>query len=262
MGHVVRRSELYSGESSPIASPISDGIKDIIPFEFIEQPASQNAQDEEDEDEMDFCLFAPTPRQQTRDSQPISRIRLKSPTPTNAEPGLENPHRDQRYYFAEPLGPQELSRLESIAVSGEDVKALSRSYCPGSSYPWKVQHIQATRSEALLLAKANAVYDTLRLQQGESSKRKRPGKQSRIKSRTKLALAKVTELEEQKAAELKEIAEREKRTRRNREKKAKKKVREKAKKAAERAGGEGDDAAAESEGSDGSGDDDDASQPG
>lgn len=227
MERIVDRSELYSRDSSPAGSLYSHDAKDLIPFEFIEQTAPQIEQQVEDEDEMDFFLFAHTPGQSKSEPQ-ASRIRLKSPTPTDAVPGLENPHRDRSYYFREPPTPEELQRFKSAVVSGHDVQARSCSFCPGSSYAWKVHHIRATKSQALVLANASSVYDSL-LQ--KSSKRKRPGKQARIKTRTKLAEAKAAQEQDQKAAELKEAADREKRTRRNREKKAKKKSREKAKKA-------------------------------
>lgn len=221
------RSELYSRDSSPAGSLYSHDATDLFPFEFIEQAAPQIEQQVEDEDEMDFFLFAHTPGQAKSEPQ-VSRIRLRSPTPTDAKPGLENPHRDRSYYFTQPPTLEELQRFEFAAVSGHDVKAQSCSFCPGSLYAWKVHHIRATKSQALVLANASSIYDSL-LQ--KSSKRKRPGKQARIKTRTKRAEAKAAQEQHQKAAELKEVADREKRTRRNREKKAKKKSREKAKKA-------------------------------
>lgn len=248
----MKRSELESGDSSTEASPRSGHVENLIPFEFIEHALPETEQHVEDEDEMDFCLFAPTPGK-PKDTQPVSRIRLKSPTPSNAEPGLENPHRDQGYYFTKPLSPEQLESFQSTAVSGQDIKTRSCSLCPATSYPWKLTHIKATKSQALLLQKACAVYDVQ-----EPTKRKRPGKQARIKSRTRLAMTKAAEVENQKAAAVKELADREKRTRRNREKKAKKKIREKAKKASS-AGNAG--AAVESEGEDDKSDDD-SSQPG
>lgn len=231
MERIVKRSELRSEDMSDDDIPDAEVMHDLTPFKFVEQTAPQIEQ-VEDEDEMDFCLFAPTPGKE-KDTQPISKIRLKSPTPTNAEPGLENPHRKKSYYFTDPLEPEELQRLASTAVPGRDIQARSCSFCPGSSYPWKVLHIRATKREALVLAKASAVYDDL---VAEPSKRKRPGKQARIKSRTKQATIKAAQEQDQKAAELKEIADREKRTRRNREKQAKKRAREKVKKAADGAG--------------------------
>lgn len=122
-----------------------------------------------------------------------------------------------------------MERLESVAVSGDDVIVRSRSPWPGSAYAWKVTTVSAASK-----VRSSTTEET---QRGAGvGKRKRIGKKHRIALRKKAQVEAEKKAAATRTAAEREAAEREKRTKRNREKKVKKKEKEKAKKTAAKAG--------------------------
>jgi hypothetical protein len=200
---------------------------EFVTHEFLAAP--DDKQDIDAEDGLEFQLFAST----SRGGNPavVSKIRLKSPSPDDAEPGLVNPERDRSYYFAGAPTHQLRKEFQESALSGEAVVALSHTLWPGMAYAWKVLHIPSTQRQRLLLARAHAPDANAAPGISSCSKRKRPGKKARLALRIGRVAEEEKRVEMLKEAEAKEAAEREKRARRNREKKLKKKIREKAKKA-------------------------------
>ncbi|KAF1990163.1 hypothetical protein K402DRAFT_248992 [Aulographum hederae CBS 113979] len=234
----VRREELDSPQSSISPEPdpaiqtlIQTRLDDELgPIESISlENASENADTEGEA--LGLRLF----------TRPIGKstsahiiVREESISDDDREPGLVNPERDKSYYFAKPLDAEQLRRYESIAVDTADIIVKSKDPCPGLRHPWRSTAISATGKILTLLGKH--VKEEL-----VSSKRKRPGKVARIKSRKKIAAEdvkkglKASKVQEKKIAksalnEEETEAEREKRMQRNREKKAKKKLRHQAKK--------------------------------
>lgn len=237
MERVVHRSELLSEASTPPSSPDLSQITTLGQFEFIDRKQDCNVNDtrqedgNEDEDELDFQLFAPSAKK-SDDAPVVAKIRIATPEASEREPGFTRPKRDNSYYFRGPATTQELQNYEAAALSGQDILEASQIKWPGVACPWKVLEIPSSRKQRNLLDSSGAVYRKLLGQYAsESSKHKRPGKKSRIKTRTKAAAAQAKQAQALEAAASKEAAEQEKRTRRNREKKVKKKNREKAKKA-------------------------------
>lgn len=224
------RSELLSEHSTPPSSPDMKSLKKLDEFEFVnhDEAASDGHGPNADDEEMDFLLFAPSTNK-TSDAVDVAKIRVQTPPLATGEPGFVIPDRDQSYYFTKELANDTKEMLSQAAVSGQDVLMRSKCNWPGSSYPWKVLHIQNTKRQRLSLSNANTLFAKL-CDSPSHAKRKRPGKKTRVKVRTKAAMVKARQDESRKAAEQKEAEEREKRTRRNREKKVKKKQREKAKK--------------------------------
>ncbi|SMR48058.1 unnamed protein product [Zymoseptoria tritici ST99CH_1A5] len=234
MERIVDRSELLSDASPPPPSPNIDELKDLDRFEYVQHTADADGDVAmEHEEELDFCLFAPSSTSQVQSKAAVSKIRLASPDPTNATPSFVVSTRNLSYYFTDTSRPDERQTFEAAAVSGQDVIAHSRMIWPGCAYGWRVLHVKPTKKQRQALARCDALYAKSDEDSEASSKRKRPGKQSRLKIRAKQAAIRAEEEEKRKAAELKEAAEREKRTRRNREKQQKKRSREKAKKAGE-----------------------------
>ncbi|KAK8200800.1 hypothetical protein M8818_006116 [Zalaria obscura] len=234
----VRRSDLDSPQSSRSSSPDSavlDRLRASAQYDFVTvaDPVSADKieQDDGEEEELEFRLFAPTTTT-AQDEKPAQVIRLRSPSLEATDPGFLNPLRDHSYYFTDDKDTAKTEEYAIAAVAGEDLLSRSHSHWPGCTYAWKVISIPAsqaktalTTSDVLTPASATFLPDAER-------KRTRLGKQGRIRKREKAAAAKAKKEEEAKSKEEKERAEREKRAKRNREKKFKKRARDKAKKAA------------------------------
>ena len=239
MERIISRSELASASASstPNSSPepqnFTEKARASPGLEFIEKHENgRNSPSIQDDEEMDFRLFAPiSAEHKSQATQEIVKIKLQSPDPSNSEPGFVNPSRDHRYYFTRSPSISEKEKFQTAAVTGPTVIARSHSKWPGCAYSWKVIHLPVSKSQLPSLKVAQRVVSKLVDDGSGTSKRKRLGKKSRIKCRTRLAAIKKKQTEEQRNGEEKAAAEREKRTRRNREKKVKKKIREKAKKA-------------------------------
>ncbi|GAB7365723.1 hypothetical protein MBLNU230_g7061t1 [Neophaeotheca triangularis] len=211
-------------------------------------PQESNEHDAEDDEGLEFRLFAPTTKptassnknqtdkNQTQTQIQTTRIRLDSPTEENRAPGFLNPHRNRAYYFATPPSPETQKTLDIIALSPTQIHNLSKIPWPGVSYPWKVLHLPATNSSPQ--TPQPKTFAKLGLQAEVSKKRTRLSKACRIRKRKALAMARDEQARVREVKEAKEVAEREKRTRRNREKKIKKRAKEKAAKGG--GGGEGD----------------------
>ncbi|KAK5132335.1 hypothetical protein LTR08_009170 [Meristemomyces frigidus] len=225
MEQTVSRVDLQSIEGTPEPESKSEAIarlKQLNDFDFVHHISNAAAGFDVDgkgaeNDELDFQLFATN----NSATEPVSKVRLRSPTPATGEHGFVVPERGSAYYFAP--APDALTKgdYEISALSGADVLSNALSPHPGSAYPWKVTHLPLS---SLSLAARTQAVAPIRNESELQKKRTRPGKKSRIKVRIKLAASRT-------AAEIKETAEREKKIRRNREKKVKKKAREKAKKA-------------------------------
>lgn len=224
------RSELLSEHSTPPSSPDIKSLERLEEVEFVNHGEATEHEREQDADneEMDFLLFAPSTNQ-ANDAAEIVKIRVQTPPLTTGEPGFVIPNRDDSYYFTKELSDAAKAVYSQAAVTGQDVVSRSTSSWPGSSYPWKVLQIQNTKRQRIILSNSNMLFAKL-CDHPANTERRRPGKKTRVKVRTRAAAAKARQDENRKAAEQKEAEEREKRTRRNREKKVKKKQREKAKK--------------------------------
>lgn len=209
-------------------------LKSFTDFEYVDHEGTPAEPAEEEQ--LDFRLFAAASARQ----QEPAKIRLRSPTPTNAQPGFIRPSRDISYYLADSLTSSQYSRVAAVAVTGEQVLARAYTPWPGSTYPWKVLLLPASASGKSLKSQTRSEFARL-VDQDAPTKRKRLGKKARLKLRTKVASQKRQQEAKREASERKEADEREKRTRRNREKKVKKKLRDKAKKT----GATGDDVATE-----------------
>jgi len=202
--------------------------------------------DEEPQDEeIAFRLFAPTKADGARQDAQV--IRLRSPTPEERDPGFISSRRSDTYYFTGLPTEQLQQEYDIAAVAGDDVKSQAKTCWPGSAYTWKTITIPPSQARQVLV---NANQFAKLVPQDDVKKQTRLGKKGRIKKRQKMALRASKKEEEAKAKEAKELAEREKRARRNREKKFKKRARDKAKKSATGTA-EGKDDAEDAEGDDG-----------
>ncbi|KAK0951270.1 hypothetical protein LTR91_025100 [Friedmanniomyces endolithicus] len=236
MERVVRRADLHSPARIPDLEPELDAIrhlKKVDDFHYVTKP-TEDLRAGDPEEDLDFRLFAAV--NAAGGVSAANKIRLRSPTPQTTAAGFVVPERDWRYYFADTLETgEDKEDYARAALSGAQVLALSRKSWPGSAYEWKVVHVPPTRgslSTGPVLAK-----DRERFKMEAATRRKRPGKKSRIKIRTKLAVSRV-DAEKQQAeaansqakAVARETADREKRVRTNRAKKLKRRAQEKAKK--------------------------------
>jgi hypothetical protein len=176
----------------------------------------------QEQDEVEFRLFAPT---STHPDGVVSRIRVKSPEPSNDPVVIPRP--DSYYFASEPTAAQK-ARFSYSAVSGADVLSRSRAPWPGCYLPWRVITISSSGKVLRQLKKhASASLeddDVMR-------KRKRKGKKARIAIRKKIAADKECAGREAMSKEEREIQEKIKRAKRNHEKKVKQRERNKRKKA-------------------------------
>ncbi|KAK3672855.1 hypothetical protein LTR78_007208 [Recurvomyces mirabilis] len=238
MERAVSRGELGSPASSP--EPASDlelvkHIKEISEFDYVQTENAAPGHDERghvDDDDLDFRLFSSSkPADATAAATVANKIRLRSPTPQNAEPGFMIPERPRRCYFQD-ASPGSVETYQAAALSSAEVLALSHKPCPGNEYPWKVLHLPSS-SQAKSTSAQNMLFARLIVLGGEGSrKRKRLGKKARIRVRVKHATAKEQSEKAKADAASKGSAEKEKRARRNREKKLKKRAKGRAAKAA------------------------------
>lgn len=243
----VRRSDLHS--SSPSSSRSSSPGIDILAhlrkstqFELpptattlpSTEPAAQPAEEAEDE-ELEFRLFAPSKTTGTSTSNPESAkpaqtIRLRSPSADlDRVAGFLGSGRDEGCYFAGEASEEKKAEYQDVAVTGEQVRDMSRLKCTGCVYAWKV--IRFPVSASTKPGDVKAVLGA-EVEEEQQKKKCRKGKKSRIRIRVKAEKSRVKKEELGKLKEELERADREKRARRNREKKFKKRARDKAKKAA------------------------------
>ncbi|KAK0803053.1 hypothetical protein LTR02_005774 [Friedmanniomyces endolithicus] len=213
MERVVSRTELQSPASPPVLTPESDAFRHLRALDdlhYVTKP-TEDLQPGDPEEDLDFRLFAAV---STADGTTAA--------------GFVVPGRGRRYYFAETSATGDKENFARAALSGAQVLALSLKPWPGSAYPWKVVHVPSTKGR--LPSGSVAVKDRIDVTTDLLAKRKRPGKKSRIKIRTKLAISRVEAEKSQANAVAREAAEREKRVRTNRAKKLKRRAQEKAKK--------------------------------
>ncbi|TKA28316.1 hypothetical protein B0A54_16115 [Friedmanniomyces endolithicus] len=228
MERVVSRTELQSPASPPVLTPESDAFRHLRALDdlhYVTKPI-EDLQAGDPEDDFDFRLFAAVST--TDAAKAPTKIRLRSPTPQTTAAGFVVSERDRGYYFADTLETEDKENFTRAALSGAQVQALSRTPWPGSAYEWKVVHVPSVKGS--LPSRPAAVKDQIDVTMDVDAKRKRPGKKSRIKIRTKLAISRVEAENSQARAVAREAAEREKRVRTNRAKKLKRRAQEKAKK--------------------------------
>ncbi|GAB7340894.1 hypothetical protein MBLNU457_7248t1 [Dothideomycetes sp. NU457] len=235
----VRRSELQAGDSSRESSIDLEATERLRSGDFFATDTvdkrdastvqeSAEVDDEELEDEeVAFRLFAPTKADGARQDAQV--IRLRSPTAEERDPGFISSRRSNTYYFTGSPSTQLQQEYNIAAVTGDDVRLQAKARWPGSAYPWRTITIPTSQAKQVLV---NANRFAKLVPQDEVKKRTRLGKNGRIKKRQKMAVRAAKKADEAKAKEEKELAEREKRARRNREKKFKKRARDKAKKSA------------------------------
>jgi len=140
MERPVSRGELHSPANSP--EPASDPdliehIKETTRFEFVINDAvvDKDPPRENDGEDLDFRLFSSIkPVDATAATIIANRIRLRSPTPQNAEPGFLVPERARSHYFQDASSVSE-ERYQAAVLSGAEVLALSHKPCPGNAYP-------------------------------------------------------------------------------------------------------------------------------
>jgi len=221
MEHVVSRAALRSPVGTPEPASEPDlSARSNIEYTYVDHDVPLEPR--QDEEQLDFRLFASA---ETAQKNYPHKIRLRSPTPTTAAAGFVRP-RSNSSYFAD------VSEVDfaKAAPTGEQILAQSRIPWPGTALPWKLLHAASKVTDVQSLPGVQRHMDAIL-----PGKRRRLGKKSRIKLRTKIASEHRREDATRAAVEAKEAAEREKKTRRNREKKVKKRLREKAKKVEARA---------------------------
>ncbi|EED23393.1 conserved hypothetical protein [Talaromyces stipitatus ATCC 10500] len=271
----IRRDEIVSPSSSTRSSP------DIIPAENeeaharlgqllafdifttininqVQQPSNlkdnhTNQKDGDDEEEFDFRLFSapntatkiPGAKKEEEMKTQKLKIRLRSPTPVDAQPGEGRfivPFRGWSYYVTKPemmnlsaRDEQEKIQIEEedsmrrrqfedVAVTGDDVVRWARSMeTPGCHLPWRVVRLDRRfhRVPKSLLRGDNEM-KTITTTEKKKSK---PGKKRRIILRTRAAAVTA-------AAATSNMTEAEKRNKKNRERKIKRRQKERERKAA------------------------------
>ncbi|CAC9890938.1 unnamed protein product, partial [Aureobasidium pullulans] len=159
----VRRSDLIgSPQSSRASSPDLDTLERLganLQFEVVDKPPQpietvENLEDEEEE--LEFQLFAPT-KSITDASTPApaaQKIRIRSPSEELREPGIVGLGRPLSYYHTGELDPVRAKEFEIAAVTGADVVAMSKQPCPGCAYPWKVIKMPSSQAKSALAAAA------------------------------------------------------------------------------------------------------------
>lgn len=286
----IRRDEIISPSSSTRSSPeiipadneeAHARLAQLLSFDLstdtneIQQPTETNTQqpdskdgNDDEEEEFEFRLFsAPKPTSSSTTKQDAStqkegdeiktqklKIRLRSPTPVDVQPGDGRfivPFRGWRYYFTKPelmhipaRDAEEKAQIEAevferrkeyedVAVTGEEVLDWAKNMeTPGCHLPWRVVRLDRKYHrvpKALLLETENKTKPTaVAVAEGEKKKSK-PGKKRRIILRTRAA-AKAAE--KAKAEATSNMTEAEKRNKKNRERKIKRRQKEREKKAA------------------------------
>lgn len=229
-------------------------------YDFITPSAPPSAPPAEDEQDQsyEFRLFATTTKPtsngpisaQTKatDGAKVasngSRITLvRSPSPTSAavtEEGRFLRPRPEAHYLATP-SPTRRAQYKSSAISPSTLSALSHTAWPGTSLPWRVTHLPASRLSKSLRHRYHLQPSSTATK--ISSCRSKPNKKRRILLRQRLAALQPKQ-KRQPQPKPKPITrtptgeielppeEREKRTARNREKKLKRRQRERERKAA------------------------------
>ncbi|KAI9660284.1 MAG: hypothetical protein M1829_006486 [Trizodia sp. TS-e1964] len=227
----VQRVDLYppisSSESSPFHGVLQSSLFSKLKENFAElfydeqgiRSEENNIKDaatEATEGLLEFKLFSSESNAATGPrSGKAQMVRLCSPMPETSDPGFLAA-RPSIYFFAQPADSARAKEFESSALSGEDVRRLSKSPWNGCSLPWRVVHIPRAQAPSGPKAEASASGHThLRLH-----------KKRRIVHRLAI-LKKAQEAREFATATATQQA---KRAKRNREKKLKRKAREKCRK--------------------------------
>jgi hypothetical protein len=166
---------------------------------------------------------------------PAPKIVLENPD--RVEEGKLLRGRPLSYYLVTDLSPEKKQQYEMAAVSGEDVLERSKVREWGLELPWRVQTIKVTRKAGPRERKI-----IVNAEDEQQTKRKRPGKKSRVATRIKArAKAQAEEAAKQKMAD-KEEQLKDKKKRLNRLRKLNRRAKKKAEK------GENGEAGAESDG--------------
>lgn len=229
MERTVNRLDLRS--ASPSLSIRSDDaatqrLKDLSNIEFIAEcrTSARQCETRSDAESLEFRLFSTTgPTLQSAGAQVV---RIRSPSADPAAAGFVQADRSRSYYFTPLPNEEEQRRFKQAALSIAQVKAMSVTPWPGSTYEWKLQHFN--RSGQPVTPNQAMPTSASTITAVNSSKHCKLSKAARIRQRVSMVKLKA----ERRIAETTKVAEREKKAKRNREKKLKKKAREKAKKAA------------------------------
>ncbi|CAD0039632.1 unnamed protein product [Aureobasidium pullulans] len=138
-GAQVRRSDLIgSPQSSRASSPDLDTLERLganLQFEVVDkafQPIETVENLEDEEEELEFQLFAPT-KSTTDASTPApaaQKIRIRSPSEELREPGIVGLGRPLSYYHTGQLDPVRAKEFEIAAVTGADVVAMKEGQDP------------------------------------------------------------------------------------------------------------------------------------
>lgn len=238
--HSISRADLQGSDWSSedeVDIKTIQRLKDIANLEYTDDAINRRSETPIADDGADaataeqsvaFRLFAPTTGAQS--TAPVQVIRLRSSTPEEQNnAGIASKPRPDTYYLAKPLDDALAAEYNASALNGAQVLSMAKAHCPGMVYQWKV--IKADKDKTVGQATEN------------KTRRTRPGKQARIKRRTRLAAAAAKRQKQVDETADKERQLREKRAKRNRDKKLKKRARDKLKKAdgAAPASGEGND---------------------
>lgn len=253
----VRREELYASRSPSPAAPDAEleaalrrQLEEIYgPTNIANPPISAirdvendyvTKEDEDDVEGFEFRLFA-APIQPAEDVSGQSLVAptkiILEDTDIVGEGAFVKPDRNPAYYFTGTVSDIRKKQFNLSAVSGDDVRKWLGVKYTAWEMPWKSQVIKLVgRKAAKGVVCPIAITDQVVVSK-ESTKRKKPGKKKRIRSRQlHKKEQELKEMHDRKAVSKTE-AEKEKRARLNRTKKLRKKAKEKATKAASRSEG-------------------------
>ncbi|KAH6684642.1 hypothetical protein B0J14DRAFT_646541 [Halenospora varia] len=205
-------------------------LRSFSGFENLDiEDAVEDDKDAPDNHEFEFRLFSTSAT--TLHKNPASqKIILEEEDSDLGEGGFIKPCREPTYYFASKAEGDEKWKFDNVALTGEQVKGLSKRRAWGLEVPWRVRVLKVVGAKLKLQADGAITGKVETIVEGEDEKRKRPGKKRRIILRERKKRRELLAEQKRKEQELKEETEKEKRTRRNREKKVKRKLKEKAKK--------------------------------
>ena len=110
---------------SPPAQPTLPDLTPTVNKSLHPNPTHDPTQDvaEIEGEEYEFRLFSRPSAVDTANSTNVQRIAIRSPTPPNGDPGFVIPQRPRAYYFTGDLDALRKERVDTAAVSGEEILA-------------------------------------------------------------------------------------------------------------------------------------------
>lgn len=228
-------SQKKHGRGAASSAPAGDEDENVSEETDSSSSAGEEEEEEEEADEdggkeeYEFRLFGGADATATKvvledDSRPMGEGRLE-----NARP--------RSFYLATMPSEEEKQGFQSATVTAEQVVDMSRQRCWGLELPWKVTHIDPVISTTTTTKESTS---------HDAGKRKRPGKKSRIATRTRQRADKAEAEVAAKQAGEKEEQVKEKKKRLNRLKKLRKRAKSKGQKTASQGAGEGEEGEEES----------------